>query len=156
MFVEAQITRLADKEAGTNKWANSEKWGVWMKNPFETNIAFILSYCWSTSSSCWVVKRDIVLLYPLFMVHESPSYVWVFPMIPCYCYCDHFLLFGWWKPEAWCLNIGMGSQILLQRASLLLAGLALAIALALLGWRIYDQVEDTMKILMTTVNIFCF
>ena len=45
----------------------------------------------------------------------------------------------------------MGSQILLQRASLLLAGLALAIALALLGWRIYDQVEDTMKILMTTV-----
>ena len=43
----------------------------------------------------------------------------------------------------------MGSEILLQRASLLLAILALAIALALLGWRIYDQVllEDMMQII---------
>lgn len=32
---------------------------------------------------------------------------------------------------------------MLQRASLLLAGLALAIALALLGWRIYDQLLGT-------------
>ena len=36
----------------------------------------------------------------------------------------------------------MGSEILLQRASLLLAILALAVALALLGWRIYDQVLE--------------
>ena len=95
MFVEAQITRLADKEAGTNKWANSEKWGVWMKNPFETNIAFILSYCWSTSSSCWVVKRDIVLLYPLFMVHESPS----FPH-------DTLLLLLWPLSPLWLVKTG--------------------------------------------------
>ena len=48
----------------------------------------------------------------------------------------------------------MGSEIFLQRASLLLAILALAIALALLGWRIYDQVlesthVDMMKIIRT-------
>ena len=36
----------------------------------------------------------------------------------------------------------MGSEVLLQRASLLLAIPALAISLALLGWRIYDQVLE--------------
>ena len=37
------------------------------------------------------MKRDIVLLYPLFMVYMRAL---VFPMIPCYCYCDHGYCFA--------------------------------------------------------------
>ena len=47
----------------------------------------------------------------------------------------------------------MGSEIFLQRASLLLAILALAIALALLGWRIYDQVLESHHVIILKMLI---
>ena len=48
----------------------------------------------------------------------------------------------------------MGSEIFLQRVSLLLAILAFAIALALLGWRIYDQVLLESNLVWTEGDTF--
>ena len=42
----------------------------------------------------------------------------------------------------------MGSELFLQRVSMLVALVALGLALVLLGWRIYDQVLDSAIMMM--------